>query len=295
MSITEKRKRNTTHWTEEQRKKRTERALAARGICPIGSNKSVTELLTFLLIVGYSSQKIAERWIANGPSILRRTLREGLVFYQPNLIRSTRRINRHGASISPIKLLLLSKTGHERAKMAVGIVDVPGENSAINRVLAPSNRYVRHDLLTQIRALEIKAQLDTQAREFLLFSKRNQFASNLLRPGTLNQFIPDLWFEVISNIDGNWVGVFLEIERSTKSPDEIVKFGSKLSVLRQKGQVHVMFESEQIKTAFINFGLGKDRDQSQKHWALYGFLAESDLRNVHFEVFDEKEVNLLPG
>lgn len=274
-----KRTLDTSKWTQEYRHARVVAALAARGISLSERDKDMDQMLSFLAVVGYSIPSILAAWLGgNGVSIIRKGLRDGLLTKQPNSIRSSKKAKRGCTPIVGIDLILLSRFGFERVRHMT--------NVSQDRVKAPSNRYVRHDLLAQIRALKIKEKLRTWENDFQLFSKKNQMNSALIRPGTMHKFVPDLWFEYTQN--DKVLGVFVEIERSAKSNEELQKFGQKLNLLTNFGQVLVFFERESSKNAFLNRGF--------PHWVTYNLhsIEKCSSRGIHFSVVTPENLAFLP-
>lgn len=274
-----KQTRNTSKWTIEQRHARVAAALAARGLSLVEREKDMDELLIFLVVVGYSIPSILTAWVGkNGASIVYKALRDGLVTRQPNTIKTTKRVVRHAASIVVIQLLILTKSGFERAR---NLTITTG-----GRVKSPSNRYIRHDLIAQIRSVRIKQIMSETGKRFELYSRKNQANSALLRPGTMLKFIPDLWFEYEQH--HKKIGVFVEVERSAKSDDEMYKFGQKINLLSGFGQVLVFFERESSRIAFLRKGFEK--------WSEFGLISEEGCykKGIRFIVLSPENLAYLP-
>lgn len=279
---TKKRTLDTSKWSQKYCHERVAAALAARGISPAARAVELDRLLIFMAVTGYSTESIAGAWVGqNGASIVRKGIQEGLLAKQPNTVKTTKRVTRHGASVVVIQLLILTRAGFSRARQLAGL----GQDA--ERVQAPSNRYIRHDLLAQIRAITVQKVLSKQgAAELRLFSKKNQADSELVRPGTLHRYIPDLWLEYFEN--GERKGVFVEIERSAKSPEELKKFGQKVNALSRTGIVQVFFEKEASKNSFLSHGLPL--------WAAYSIFSVEDCekRNIRFRVLTLENLAFLP-
>jgi hypothetical protein len=274
-----KRTRNTSNWSAEHRHARIAAALAARGLSPVEREKDMDELLRFLVVVGYSIPAVLADWIGkNGASIVTKALRDGLIARQPNTIKTTKRVVRHAASIVVVQLLVLTKAGFDRARKLT--------NTTSDRVKSPSNRYVRHDLIAQIRSIRIKQQMIELGKSFELFSRKNQENSVLLKPGIMLKFIPDLWFEYQQN--QRMLGVFVEVERSAKSDQEMYKFGHKLDFLSDHGQVLVFFEREISRVAFLRKGFEK--------WSDFSLISAEDCakRRIRFLVLTPENLAYLP-
>lgn len=274
-----KRTRNTSNWSAEHRHARIAAALAARGLSPVEREKDMDELLRFLVVVGYSIPAVLADWIGkNGASIVTKALRDGLIARQPNTIKTTKRVVRHAASIVVIQLLVLTKAGFDRARKLT--------NTTSDRVKSPSNRYVRHDLIAQVRSVRIKQKMIELGNSFELFSRKNQERSALLQPGTMLKFIPDLWFEYEQN--HRTLGVFIEVERSAKSDEEMYKFGQKLNLLSGLGQVLVFFERESARIAFLRKGFEK--------WSDFDLISDEDCsqRRIRFLVLSPENLAFLP-
>lgn len=274
-----KRTRNTSSWTAEHRHARVAAALAARGLSPVEREKDLDELLRFLVVVGYSIPAVLADWIGkNGASIVTKALRDGLIARQPNTIRTNKRVVRHAASIVAIQLIILTKSGFDRARKLTSMT--------ADRVKSPSNRYVRHDLIAQIRSIRIKQQMLERGNSFELFSRKNQENSVLLKPGIMLKFIPDLWFEYQQN--QRMLGVFVEVERSAKSDAEMYKFGQKLDFLADHGQVLVFFERESSRVAFLRKGF--------ETWSKFDLVSDEDCAKklIRFLVLSPENLAFLP-